>query len=252
VPPLTPAERLRRAKEAAAHKKGGGGGGGRWLVSYADFVTLMFGFFLILWASADPNPVKFDLLAKGFQAALNSGAMVGQAGTGQVLGQGGRSAPIQLSSFKRVSEEAGELAAQANLQEQVSVGMNREGLVISLSSNLLFDAGGVTLKPDALPFLSRLASSIEPGTDRVRIEGHTDDVSPAPGYASNWELSNMRAAAVLRYFTETLGMPGDRFEVAGFAQYRPLAPNDTRENRAKNRRVEIVLLKPTDQGVAPP
>jgi chemotaxis protein MotB len=252
VPPLTPAERARRAKLAAAHKPAGGGGGGRWLVSYADFVTLMFGFFLILWASADPDPQKFELLAKGFQTALNSGAMLGQAGTGQVLGQGGRSAPIQVSSFQRVSEEAGELAAQANLQDQVSVGLRREGLAISLSSNLLFEPGGVTLRPEAGPFLSRLATSIEPGTDRVRIEGHTDDVSPAPGYPSNWELSNLRAAAVLRYFTETLGMPGDRFELAGFAQYHPLAPNDTRENRSKNRRVEIVLLKPTGEGVTAP
>lgn len=231
--------------KAAGVKGGhGGGGGGRWLVSYADFVTLMFGFFLILWASADPNPAKMEQLANAFQKALNAGAMVGQQGTGQVLGKGGRSAPIEVSPFQRISEQTGELVRQANLQDQVSVGLKREGLVIALSSNLLFDRGGAELRPDALPVLDRLAALIDPTGERIRVEGHTDDVSPRPAFPSNWELSDHRAAAVVRYFTEKLGMKSDRFEVAGYAQFRPLAPNDSRENRAKNRRVEILVLKP--------
>lgn len=238
--------------KAAGVKGGhGGGGGGRWLVSYADFVTLMFGFFLILWASADPNPAKMQNLANAFQKALNAGAMVGQAGTGQVLGSGGRAAPVQISPFQRISEETGELVRQANLKDQVSVGLKREGLVITLSSNLLFDPSGTELKSDALPVLDRIAASIEPTGDRIRVEGHTDNVSPQPEWPSNWELSDHRAAAVARYFTEKLGMPADRFEIAGYAEFHPLAPNDTRENRAKNRRVEIVVLRPLEPAPTP-
>jgi len=237
--------------KAAGVRGGHGGAGARWLVSYADFVTLMFGFFLILWASADPNPAKMQNLATAFQKALNAGAMVGQAGTGQVLGQGGRAASVEVSAFQRISEEAGDMVRQANLQDQVSVGLKREGLVITLSSNLLFDPSGTELKPDALPVLDRLATMIEPTGDRIRVEGHTDDVSPQPDWPSNWELSDHRAAAVARYFTERLGMPADRFEIAGYAQFHPLAPNDTRENRGKNRRVEIVVLRPPEQAPTP-
>ena len=229
---------------------GHGGGGGRWLVSYADFVTLMFGFFLILWASADPNQANFARLAEALHKAFNNGAMIGQAGSGQIAGQGGREAPIQVSQFTRVSETTGELVAQMGLQDQVSVGMKREGLVITLSDSLLFDVGSATVRPEAKEVLGRLATVFAQSPGNIRIEGHTDNVPPTPSFPSNWELSARRAAGVLRYFTETVGLPADRFEAAGYGEFRPVAPNDTREGRAKNRRVEIVLLSPT--GTATP
>jgi chemotaxis protein MotB len=223
----------------------GGGSGGRWLVSYADFVTLMFGFFLILWASADQSQEKFSELAIAFQKALNSGAMLGQQGTGQIVGKGGRQGQIQISPFTRISEQAGELAAQSGVTDQISVGMKKEGLVISLSGSLLFESGKTDIRPEASEVLGRLASVMEPAPGKIRIEGHSDNIPfGTPDIPSNWELSTMRAASVLRYFTETLGMPADRFEIAGYAEFRPLVPNDTRENRNKNRRVEIILLKP--------
>src|SRR5437867_12947909 len=101
--------RLRGAPERSSGH--GGGSGGRWLVSYADFVTLMFGFFLILWASASQDPVKFSELAIAFQRAFNTGAMVGQSGTGEIVGKGGRMGEIVISPFQRVSETAGEMIA---------------------------------------------------------------------------------------------------------------------------------------------
>jgi chemotaxis protein MotB len=230
---------------------GHGGGGARWLVSYADFVTLMFGFFLILWASADQSQEKFSELAVAFQKALNSGSMLGQQGTGQIIGKGGRQGQLQISPFSRVSEQAGELAAQSGLTDQISVGMKKEGLVITLSGSLLFEPGKTDLRPEASDVLGRLASIMEPVPGKIRIEGHTDNIPiSTPDIPSNWELSTGRAASVLRYFSETLGVAADRFEIAGYAEFRPVVPNDTRENRAKNRRVEIILMKP-DTGVTP-
>lgn len=234
-----------RTRPDEGGSSGHGGGGARWLVSYADFVTLMFGFFLILWASADQSQEKYSELAVAFQRALNSGAMLGQQGTGQIIGQGGRQGQLQISPFSRVSEQAGELAAQSGLTDQISVGMKKEGLVITLSGSLLFDPGKAEVRPEASDVLARLASIMEPTPGKIRIEGHTDNVPlSTPDIPSNWELSTGRAASVLRYFTETLGMPADRFEIAGYAEFRPVVPNDTRENRAKNRRVEIILMKP--------
>ena len=230
----------------------GGGSGGRWLVSYADFVTLMFGFFLILWASASQDPVKFQELAEAFQRAFNSGAMLGQPHSGQILGKGGRLAPNEVSSFQRVSETVGDLVAQLNLADQLGIGMRREGLVITLSSTLAFEPGAADLSPRAKDVLARLAPSLDGAPGRIRVEGHTDNVPiQTREFPSNWELSNARAGSVTRFLSETMGIPGDKFEVAGYAEYRPLVPNDTRENRGTNRRVEIVLLAPSQANVTP-
>jgi chemotaxis protein MotB len=222
---------------------GGGGGGGRWLVSYADFVTLMFGFFLILWASASQDPVKFSELAIAFQRAFNTGAMIGQTGTGEIIGKGGRMGEVVISPFQRISETAGELITQMGLTDDVSVGIRKEGLVITLSGSLLFNSGQADLRPEAAEILARLANLLEPTEGKIRIEGHTDNIPIATAQIpSNWELSAYRASAVLRYFTETVGLPPDRFETAGYGEFRAIYPNDSRENRAKNRRVEIILL----------
>lgn len=223
----------------------GGGSGGRWLVSYADFVTLMFGFFLILWASADQNTQKFSELAIAFQKAFNAGSMIGQQGTGQIIGQGGRQGTLMIAPFARISEMAGELAQQSGLQDEISVGMKKEGLVITISGSMLFEPGKTEIRPESTDVLNRLGSIIEPAPGKIRIEGHTDNIPVStPEEPSNWELSTDRASSVLRYFTQTLGMPAERFEIAGYAEFRPVAPNDTRENRAKNRRVEIILMNP--------
>src|ERR671930_636593 len=136
---------FRRAADEGG-SSGHGGSGGRWLVSYADFVTLMFGFFLILWASASQDPNKFQQIAEAFQRAFNSGAMLGQPNSGQILGQGGRLAPVETSSFQRVSETVGELVAQMNLADNLSIGMRREGLVLTLSSQLAFEPGTAQLR----------------------------------------------------------------------------------------------------------
>jgi chemotaxis protein MotB len=245
--------RTARADMAAAGAVGGhGGSGGRWLVSYADFVTLMFGFFLILWASASQDPVKFSELAIAFQRAFNTGAMLGQQGTGQIVGKGGRMGQIEISPFQRISETSGELVAQMGLQDQISVGNKKEGLVITLSGSLLFDSGKADLKQQGLDVLARLANILETAPGEIRVEGHTDNVPPGGvEFPSNWELSTQRAANVLRFLTETVGMPAERFQVAGYAEFRPVVPNDTRENRAMNRRVEIILMAP-QPGAAQP
>jgi chemotaxis protein MotB len=229
----------------------GGGSGGRWLVSYADFVTLMFGFFLILWASANQDPVKFSELALAFRRAFNTGAMVGMNGTGEIVGKGGRMGQIVISPVMRISETAGEMIEQMGLTDDVSVGMRRDGLVITLSGSLLFESGKADLRPESAEILSRLANLLEPTQGKIRIEGHTDNIPIATAaIPSNWELSGYRASAVLRYLTETVGLPADRFESAGYAEHRPLVPNDTREHRAQNRRVEIILMAAREGGDA--
>ena len=243
--------RLAAGWRADERSSGHGGSGGRWLVSYADFVTLMFGFFLILWASASQDPVKFSELALAFQRAFNTGAMLGQQGTGQIVGRGGRMGVIEISPIVRMSETAGEMVQQMGMTDEISVGIQKEGLTISLSSTMLFGSGNIELTDEAKDVLARTATLFEPVQGDIRIEGHTDNIPySTDDHPSNWELSTARASAVLRFFTENIGMAPERFQIAGYADTRPIFPNSTRENRAANRRVEIILLPAPAQPAA--
>jgi chemotaxis protein MotB len=117
-----------------------------------------------------------------------------------------------------------------------------KGLVMQMADTVLFDLGRADIRPGAAPLIDRIAEAVKDAPHGVRIEGHTDDLPIATGrYPSNWELSTARAVNVLRYFVEQKGIPSDRLFAVGYSRYRPLFPNDSSENRARNRRVEIVF-----------
>ncbi len=119
-----------------------------------------------------------------------------------------------------------------------------------LSDHALFDIGMADISPKAIPLLKKVGAIIAGSPYEVRVEGHTDDVPiKTARYPSNWELSTARAVTVLRYFIETCGISSRRLSAEGFAEYHPVAPNDSIENRAQNRRVEIIFLNTDPKGV---
>ena len=127
----------------------------------------------------------------------------------------------------------------------VDVGASREGIVISLAGNLLFDSGKSDLKPRGMTLLDTLAERLRTMPNEIRVEGHTDNIPIAtPLYPSNWELSSARATTVARYLAEHDEIAASRLSAAGFGEFHPVAPNDTREGRARNRRVDLVVLFP--------
>jgi len=141
------------------------------------------------------------------------------------------------------------LAEQRNLQNEVAVAFSPKGRVMRLSDQVLFDVGVADISPEAIPLLEKVGAIIAGSPYEVRVEGHTDDVPiKTERYPSNWELSTARAVTVLRYFIETYGISSKRLAAEGFAEYHPVVPNDSIENRAKNRRVEIIFLKPISKG----
>lgn len=238
-------------RRTAADEHGGGGGGHegagmmRWLLTYADMITLLNVFFIILYAQSKVDREKFSQLAVSLAEAFNVGVMLGQQSTGYVLGRGGRFGTIELAPYQRITDEIGQFASQQGLTEEISVGLRREGVVVRLSGSLLFPSGQAELTPEGREVLHRLAYALRTTPGHVQIEGHTDNLPfSSPQYPSNWELSTARAAAVLRYFLEVEGLPADRFSIAGYADLRPVAPNDTRENRARNRRIEVFIQTP--------
>jgi chemotaxis protein MotB len=257
--------RRKRPKEHANHE--------RWLVSYADFITLLFAFFVVLYASSQVDHRKVGRLAMAIQVAFQE-LGVFPASTTQVPIDMSEPMPFStvqaIESAKRntdlshvssathdslaaaASEEANLTTLQAELQQALqheislhTVALHREieGLVISLREFGFFDSGSAALKPSALPALDRIASILAVRACRLRIEGHTDNVPiHTAQMASNWELSTARSTELVRLLILRYRFSPARLAAAGYAEYHPIASNDTAQGRAQNRRVDVVIL----------
>jgi chemotaxis protein MotB len=247
----------------------------RWLVSYADFITLLFAFFVVLYASAQVDQRKVGRLALAIQVAFQE-LGVFPASTTQVPLNMDEPMPFstvqaiqnvnhttdlgQVSSLPgdalaAASEESNLSALQAELQQSLqheislhTIALHREseGLVISLREFGFFDSGAAALKPSALPALDRIASILSVRSCRLRIEGHTDNIPiHTAQMASNWELSTARSTELVRILILRYRFSPDRLAAAGYAEYHPIASNDTAPGRAQNRRVDVVILSAT-------
>ena len=244
----------------------------RWLVSYADFITLLFAFFVVLYASAQVDQRKVGRLALAIQVAFQELGVFPASttqvplnmeepmpfSTVQVIQNAnhttdlGRVSSPPEDALTAASEESNLSALQAELQQSLqheislhTIALHREseGLVISLREFGFFDSGAAALKPSALPALDRIASILSVRSCRLRIEGHTDNIPIHTAHmASNWELSTARSTELVRLLILRYRFSPVRLSAAGFAEYHPLAGNDTAQGRAQNRRVDVVIL----------
>ncbi len=239
----------------------GGHGGGmmRWLITYADMITLLLALFVVFFAMANQDLQKFEALAKSLRqgfAGPSLGATIpfDEGGAQQPIEGGGLTrltTPIQIFNFPRferqLQEQLKRILKEKGLKvkgAEIKFYVNERGVVIDIHpAELLFDTGKADLKPELLPILEEIAKVLKDLPNPIAIEGHTD---PRPintvKFPSNWELSAARAAAVLRFFEEK-GVPRWRMRIAGYADTRPIASNDTTEGMARNRRVQIVILR---------
>jgi chemotaxis protein MotB len=240
----------------------------RWLVSYADFITLLFAFFVVLYASAQVDHRKVGRLAVAIQAAFEVMGVFPDAAASlpfdmrealpfdpdQIRQMAKRKNAAQPESPDAASaaESADMTTLQKELQEAlhheiaikaIALHREREGLVLSLREFGFFDSGSATIKASGLPALDRIASVLAVRTCGLRFEGHTDNVPiHTPQMASNWELSSNRATELVRLLITRYGFAPERLSAAGYAQYHPVAPNATVQGRAQNRRVDLVIL----------
>ena len=163
--------------------------------------------------------------------------------------------PEQENKIRQLTSQVEELEQARRLLEdrlakeiqdkQILLERTSRGLVITMTNDILFDSGKAKLKKSARSVLDKIASVIkEAAPDRdVGVEGHTDNVPiKYSGWKSNWELSTARATSVLHYLIDECGMPPDRLSAIGYGEFRTIATNDTKEGRARNRRVEIIIL----------
>jgi len=244
----------------------------RWLVSYADFITLLFAFFVVLYASSQVDKRKVGKLALAIQVAFQEMGVF-PSSTTQVPIDSGEPMPFstaqaienteRTASLGRIASppdgllgagvENGDLAElQAELETALApeiksqeIAMRREpdGLVISLREVGFFESGSAQMKSTSRAAFDRIASMLHKRDYRLRIEGHSDN-SPIHNsqFPSNWELSTSRATEIVRLLIVRDGFSPDRLSAAGFAQYHPVATNRTTEGRGMNRRVDVVIL----------
>ncbi len=213
----------------------------RWLLTYADLITLLLAFFIVMYSMSQIDAKKFGKMSKALSGVLKGGGVAIKKGDeiGQAPGKGVMKIGHLVSIGHKIKEEFGQLGED----KLVSTELNERGLVIHIMESALFKIGSAVLEPKAKMTLDIINAQLGEVLNHVRVEGHTDNIPiNTEKYPSNWELSSARATEVVRYFVENHGISPDRISALGYGEYRPLRPNNSFENRAKNRRVDIVIL----------
>jgi len=222
----------------------------RWLVSYADFITLLFAFFVVMYSISSVNEGKFRTVSESIKAALNPIVSTPSAPTPFQVGANKQSTivpnviPSRDMAVRRLRLALKALQSSARIEPIQVTEPGESTIVLSLPELVLFESGAAVLRPEALPFLQTLAEVLVELDRQVKVQGHTDNVPiRSAQFPSNWELSAMRAVMVVRALGELYGVPMQNLSAVGYADSRPVVANTTPENRAKNRRVEIVVLE---------
>jgi chemotaxis protein MotB len=212
----------------------------RWLLTYADLITLLLAFFVVMYSMSQVDAKKFGKMAEALNGVLKGGDSVIKT---EVASNKTGHGLLQLGNLKMIQQQIDERFKQINRQGEIKSELTERGLVVHIMESALFGEASADLKTRALEILDLIADKVRPLPNHVRIEGHTDD-RPINTviYPSNWELSSARATSVVRYFSDVHGIAPDRISALGYGEYRPISPNNSIENRAQNRRVDIVIL----------
>jgi len=258
--------RARKTEERVSHE--------RWLVSYADFITLLFAFFVVLYASSQVDKRRVGKLALSIQVAFQELGVFDTSNTKiplsdteavpfsqvQVVENAERTSDLThiVQPMKGILSPIAETRPLKDIQAElekvlspeiknhiVEVKARRDGLVVSLREIGFYESGSSTLRASGRDAIDRLAAILKSHTEALRIEGHTDNV-PIHNihFASNWELSTARASDLIKDLIDRYHFEPQRLSAAGYAEYHPVASNDTAEGRARNRRLDIVILNP--------
>jgi chemotaxis protein MotB len=230
----------------------------RWLVSYADFITLLFAFFVVMYAISSVNEGKYRVLSDSLTSAFRS--IPGDTGGAAVAVNPNAPTPVTIplrkpqpgvkmdeqtkqnrEKIRNVAKDIKQVLAPLEEQGQVRVTESGRGITVEINASVLFAPGSATLDPLAVQVLTAVGVVLAKGEFPVVVEGHTDNVPiSTPQFPSNWELSGVRASSVVRLFIAT-GVDPRRLTATGFADQRPMADNATVEGRLRNRRVAITI-----------
>lgn len=231
----------------------------RWLISYADFITLLFAFFVVMYATSQADNEKQAKFEKSFKQAMgmfstsgSSAGILNDPFPSYTKEGSPVESPIKIfqdprASRKELRDALWQLIYSKMTEEQVkAAGLDiyddEHGVRIGLTASQLFPAGSAKILPDALKRLDTVGEVLRLADRRLIVEGHTDnEVIESDAFPSNWELAGARAATIVRYLIKRHKVPAELLSVASYADQKPLVKNDSAENRAKNRRIEILI-----------
>jgi chemotaxis protein MotB len=244
---LTTAEARARLRRAGNRDALESAGMMRWLLTYADMITLLLALFIILFAISNISSVKFRRLVNALSGGFNSVDPINDPlNGGATSALSGRNAEADMAAMKAQLDR---YIANQHLQAKVQTRIDKQGLVITLlGDKAYYDSGSADLRPETKQLLDVVAAQLRDVRNEVRVEGSTDNVPIATyAYPTNWELSAARATGVTRYFVEHAKIVPTRLSFAGYGEFRPKFSNDTDAHRQQNRRVDVVILngKPT-------
>jgi len=237
----------------------------RWLVSYADFITLLFAFFVVMYALSSINEGKYRVLSDSLVSAFKEsprserliqlGGKQSEAldGSGLPIGKNVPQPPRDASDPARAAERMKRVAKnvldamQPLIRDgQVRVTQSPRGVTVEINASVLYRSGEAVLQPQSMEALLAVAKVLSEVDNPIQVEGHTDNIPiNSPAYPSNWELSSARAGSVVRLFAEQ-GVPAARMVAIGYADNRPVDTNATADGRARNRRVNVMILNEVD------
>jgi chemotaxis protein MotB len=220
----------------------------RWFVSFADFITLLFAFFIVMYALSSVNEQKYKVMSDSLSDAFSSQQGEINGLSEDILAY--REDPTLgyiTSSFKRAFS-GNYRRVQSNLSQleanrKININIERRGVVVSLLEQGVFSSGEAILLPGSLAVIDQIAVTLKDLPNMIKIEGHTDNIPiHNDEFSSNWELSSARALNILMYIINNHGLDPTKLSATGYGEFRPIADNDTVEGREKNRRVDIVLF----------
>ncbi|TZE83347.1 OmpA/MotB family protein [Calorimonas adulescens] len=221
-----------------------------WMNTYADLMSLLLTFFVMIFSLSTIDMNKYQALIQSLQGYLGivkeGHTLQNTAAQLETQGSAGSNVAATNTNFEDIADVYNDIQTyieQSNLSNSVQVTINERGILIRFVDTALFDTGKADIKPEAKEILKNVGEIIKRADKPIRVEGHTDNVPiHNEKFPSNWELSTARATNVVKYFIENVGMDPSTLSAAGYGEYHPVADNQTEEGRAKNRRVDIIIV----------
>ncbi len=240
---------MRLRRNSLGHRQAGSQE--RWLISYADFITLLFAFFVVMYALSSVSEGKFRVLGDSLGTAFGNNKVkplesIARPPAIELSGRKVTKPPDpqvrQREEMRGMAQDLLKVLGKLARDGKVSVTQTNWGISVEINASVLFDSGQAQLRSESRNALRQVASVLASTAQRIQVEGYTDNAPISTGqFPSNWELSAARASSVVRLFIEN-GVAEPRLSVIGYGPNRPANPNDTSESRARNRRVIVMIL----------
>lgn len=227
-------------------KESSDGGTPGWMVTFADLMSLLLTFFILLFSMSNVDEEKFDSAAQSIQGAFG-GIGIYDRNTSKTPVSNSMEENIEIDvkkeEIENMHKKVTKYLSSKNINNEVTVNTDEKGVYFDIKEAVLFDSGSAEIKESGIKVLKELSGLIKDINNQLMIEGHTDNVPINNNkYSSNWELSTARAISVVKYFTEVGKITPGRMAAIGYGEYNPIVDNSTEKNRAVNRRVNLLII----------